>query len=84
MNPTNISVAEPVEIQIDDLGNNVITMCEFVGDINDNKALGLDIILNCINDALFAKHEGAVNQINTIRPNNNYFQYVTTYTSNKI
>ena len=34
---SNISVAEPVEVQIDELGQNVITMYQFIGDINDKK-----------------------------------------------
>ena len=41
INQNNISTAEPVEIQIDELGNNVFTMYEFVGDINDNNVPGL-------------------------------------------
>ena len=44
INQNNISIAEPVEIQIDESVNNVITMYEFVGDINDNKVPGLESI----------------------------------------
>ena len=31
----DISTAEPYDVVIDELGNNVITMYQFIGDIND-------------------------------------------------
>ena len=37
----DISVAEPYDVIIDELGNNVITMYQFIGDINDEKVGGL-------------------------------------------
>ena len=84
MNQNSISIAEPVEIQIDELGNNGFTMYGFVGDINDNKVPGLESILNYINDSFFAKNEGAVNQHNYNTTKDNYFQDFATYISNKI
>ena len=64
MNQNNISIAELVGIQIDELGNDVMPVYEFVNDINDNKVIGLESISNYINDIFFAKHKGAVNQHN--------------------
>ena len=43
---SDISIAEPYDVQIDELGNNVITMCQFIGDINDTKVGGLEPLLN--------------------------------------
>ena len=34
---SDISVAEPYDVVIDELGKNVITMYQFIGDINDTK-----------------------------------------------
>ena len=34
---SDISVAEPYGVQIDELGSNAITMYRFIGDINDTK-----------------------------------------------
>ena len=43
---TDISTAEPYDVIIDELGNNVITMYQFIGDINGTKAGGLESLLN--------------------------------------
>ena len=58
INQNNISIAEPVEIQIDELGNNVTTMYQFVGDTNDNKVPGLESILNYINNNFYVYKRG--------------------------
>ena len=42
----DISIAEPCDVQIDELGNNVITMYQFSCDINDTKVGGLESLLN--------------------------------------
>ena len=39
---SDIGIAEPYEVQIDELGNNVITMYQFTGDIHDTKVAGLE------------------------------------------
>ena len=39
---TDISIAEPVEVQIDELGNNTIHVYQPIGIINDEKAGGLE------------------------------------------
>ena len=42
MNNNNISIAEPYDVQIDETGNNFITMYQFNGDINDSMVPGLE------------------------------------------
>ena len=59
---SNISVAEPVEVQIDELGQNVITMYQFIGDINDTKIPGLESLLNYMNENFYSKDEPAINE----------------------
>ena len=49
---SDISIAEPYDVQIDENGN-VIQMYQFLGDINDTKVAGLESILNCTSDKLF-------------------------------
>ena len=43
---SDISIAEPYDVRIDELGNSVITMYQFIGDINDTKAGGLEPLSN--------------------------------------
>ena len=59
---SDISVAEPYDVQIDKLGNNVITMCQFIGDINDTKIGGLESLLNYMNENFFSKGEPAIDE----------------------
>ena len=35
---SDISIAEPYDVIIDEIGNNVISMCQLFGDIHDNKS----------------------------------------------
>ena len=42
----DISIAEPYDVIIDELSHSVITMCQFIGDINDTKVGGLESLLN--------------------------------------
>ena len=58
----NISIAEPYDVQIDETGNNFITMYQFIGDINDSKVAGLESLLNYMNENFFSKDEPAVNE----------------------
>ena len=46
----DISFAEPHDVVIDELGNNVIAMYQFIGDINDEQVGGLESLLNCMNE----------------------------------
>ena len=52
----NISIAEPYDVQIDETGNNFITMYQFNGDINDTKVAGLESLLNYMNGNFFSTH----------------------------
>ena len=61
MNKNKISIAEPYDVQIDETGNNCITMYQFIGDINDSKVAGLEPLLNYMNENFFSKDEPAVN-----------------------
>ena len=45
-----IGIALPYDVIIDELGNNVISMNQFIGDINDTKAGGLESLLNYMNE----------------------------------
>ena len=42
---SDTSVAEPYDVQIDELGENVITMYQFIGDVADTKVGGLESLL---------------------------------------
>ena len=48
-----ISIAEPYDVQIDELGYDIIQMYQLIGDINDTKVAGLESLLNYLNDFLF-------------------------------
>ena len=61
---SDISVAEPYDIQIGELEDNVITMYQFVGPANDEKVEGLESLLNYMNENFFSKHGPAVNEHN--------------------
>ena len=47
---TDISITEPIDTQIDELGNNTITMYQLIGDINDTKVPGLESLSNYMNE----------------------------------
>ena len=57
----DIAIAELVDVQINEIGNNVIQMYQFVGAINDKRVPGLESILNCTNKNFFSKADPAVN-----------------------
>ena len=58
----DISVAEPYAIQIDETGNNILTMYQFIGDINDTEVGGLESLLNYMNDNFVSKDDPAMNE----------------------
>ena len=66
-------------IQIDGLGDNILTMYQFIGGINDTKVSGLEPLLNYMDENLFSKDDPAVNEhhCHTTRKQNN--QYFTTH-----
>ena len=59
---TSISISEPIGVQIDELGDNIITMYTFMGIINDEKVPGLGSIFNYMNENFFSKDEPAINE----------------------
>ena len=59
---SDISIAEPYGVIIDEIGNNAITMYQFTGDINDEKVAGLESLLNYMNENFFSKDEPAINE----------------------
>ena len=52
---TSTSIAEPIDVQIDKLGNNIIQMYQLIGIITDEKVPGLESVLNYINGNSLAK-----------------------------
>ena len=57
-----IRIAGPYDVQIDEMGDNIIQMYQFIGDINDTKVAGLESLLNYMNENLFSKDGPAVNE----------------------
>ena len=58
---TDISIAEPIDVQIDELGNNTSQMYQPVGIINDDK-VGLEPLLNYMNKNFSSKDDPAINE----------------------
>ena len=52
---SDISIAEPYDVQIDEMGDNIIQMYKFIGDINNTKVGGLESLLNYMNENFFNK-----------------------------
>ena len=50
---SDISIALPYDVVIDELGKHFITMYQFICDINDEKVAGLEPLLNYLNDNFF-------------------------------
>ena len=59
---SDISIALPYDVVIDEFGSNVITMYQFTGDINDEKVAGLESLLNYMNENFFTKDDPAINE----------------------
>ena len=57
---TSISIAEPIDVRIDELGYNIIHMYQLIGIINDEQVPGLESILNYMNEYLFSKDDPAM------------------------
>ena len=58
---SDISTALLYDVVIDELGNNVTTMYQFIGDINDEKVAGLEPLLNYMSENFFTKGDPAIN-----------------------
>ena len=59
---SDISIALPYGVVIDELGNNVLTMYQFIGGINDTKAGGLESLLKYMSENFFIKDGPAINE----------------------
>ena len=58
----DISIAEPIDVQIDELGNGVIQMYQLMGIINDEKVGGLEPLLSYMGDNFFSKGGPAIHE----------------------
>ena len=76
---SNISKAEAIDVQTDELGYNIITMYQFIGDINDTKVGGLESLFNYMNENFFSKDEPAVNEHHYHITRKQYNQDFTTH-----
>ena len=76
---SDISTAEPYEVQLDEFGDNIITMYQFIGEINDKKVGGLESLLNYMNENFFSKDEPAVNEHHYHITRKQYNQDFTTH-----
>ena len=52
---TDIIIAEPIEVQIDELGNNTIQMYQFISIPNDEHICGLEPLLKYMNEHFSVK-----------------------------
>ena len=59
---SDISIALPHDVIIDELGNSAITMYQFIGDINGTKVAGLESLLNYMSENFFTKDDPAINE----------------------
>ena len=59
---TDISLAEPIDVQLDELGNTTIQMYQLTGIINDEQVGGIESLLNYMNEHLFSKDDPAINE----------------------
>ena len=59
---SDISVAESYDVQIDELGDSIITMYQFIGPINDEKVGGLESLLKYMTENFFSKDDPAINE----------------------
>ena len=59
---SDISVAEPYDVKIDEPGNNVITMYQFIGPTNDEKVGGLESLLSYMSENVYSKDDPAINE----------------------
>ena len=58
----DINIAEPYYVQIDELGNNVTTMYQFIGETSYTKVGGLEPLLDYMNGNSFSKDGPAINE----------------------
>ena len=60
---TDIGIAEPIDIQINELGNRIIQMYQLIGIISDKNYLGQKAyVVNYMNGNFYSKDEPATNK----------------------
>ena len=59
---TDVSIAEPIEVQIGELGNNINQMYQFIGITNDEQVGGPESLSKYMNEHLFSKDDPAINE----------------------
>ena len=59
---SDISIALPYGVAIDELVKNAISMYQVIGPTNDEKVAGLGSLLNYMNENLFTKDDPAINE----------------------
>ena len=75
---SSTSISEPIDVQIDELGNSIITMYQLIGIINDEKVPGLESMLNYMNNHFLAKmNQPSTNTIITLLKNNTTKKHIT-------
>ena len=79
LHKSDISVAGPIEVQIDELGDNIIIMYQFIGETNDTKIGGLESLLNYMNEIFPNKNDPAVNEHHYHITRKQYNQDFTTH-----
>ena len=45
---TSVAISEPIDVQIDELGNNITQVYQFICEINDEKVAGSGSLLNYV------------------------------------
>ena len=59
---SDIGIALPYDVIIDELVNNAFTMYQFIGDINGTEVAGLESLLNYMSENFFSKDDPAINE----------------------
>ena len=78
---SDISIAEPYDVIIDETGNNIITKYKFIGEISDTKVGGLESLLNYMNKNFFSKDDPAINEHHFHITKNNAMKKHITFTT---
>ena len=72
---SNISIAEPIDVQIDELGSNAIQMYQFIGDMIQK--LVFRIIVKLYEESYIGKDEPAINEHHDHIIKNNTKKHIT-------
>ena len=78
---SGISIALPYDVIIDELGNNVISMYQFIGGTNDEKVAGLESLSTYMCENFFTKDDPAINEHHCHITKNNMAKKQLTFTT---